>query len=314
MVYSFSADREVFIGAELECILWDCEEHELLSDERLLSSVLRELPSYIHRDYYSWQLEIKTHPHQSPDDLLREVDELYKTACDEFEREHVLVYPVSAAPFMLRQMPDEVFCGLHFHISISNADVRQLARLATALYPVVLPLAAIAVSSPNENDYHSLRLLRSRHISFPPLEPDTLLRAGLSSRYYDIIINSRATAWKSVPTIEVRFFDSCEGEWLSYVTKCLFFIVQHLDTRGVRRRMKMFQHPENAIGYTRYAIAKEGIYAFDGFYGDYIKMELAELYKHIGNIPYPASPAIFMQSYCPNGDYLFQQRERLECE
>ncbi len=216
-------EKDVMIGAEMEIYLIDTYEDrfELLDDENVLEDIYEQFDERVYRDYYDYQLEIRTNPSDDWKEVAKELIELMMNVSRVAKRNDCIIAPVS-------YIRGAMFNGFHVHVSYKpEMCFRGLVEHALAIYPFMLDITRITLSAPimsKEYGYIlSLRQLNSPHIGVPPLEYtdsdfewfwiyDENARNG--NRYHDIIINTNKKHGrhriKSVDTIEVRMFD-CVG-------------------------------------------------------------------------------------------------------
>jgi len=216
-------EKEVVIGAEMEIYLIDAygDEYTLLNEEDVIEDIYSEFDERVYRDYYEYQLEIRTNPSEDWKEVADELIELMKEVSKVAREKECIIAPVS-------YIKGGMFCGFHVHVSYKpEMSFGRMVEHALAMYPFVLDITRITLSAPFKSERYgevlSLRQLESPHIGTLPLHYDNTEyedywiydeEANLSHRYHDIIINTNRKEGrhriKSVDTIEIRMFD-CVG-------------------------------------------------------------------------------------------------------
>jgi len=226
-------EKDVIIGAEMEIYLIDAYEdkYELLDDERVIEDIYEQFDERVYRDYYNYQLEIRTNPSDDWKEVAKELVELMKEVSRVAGDKDCIIAPVS-------YIKNGMFNGFHVHVSYRpEISFGNMVEHMLAIYPFMLDITRITLSAPIKNRKYgeilSLRQLDSPHIGVPPLEYnnedfeyhwiyDEDARNG--NRYYDIIINTNRKEGrhriKSKDTIEIRMFD-CVG-W----TKAIYCVLE----------------------------------------------------------------------------------------
>jgi len=218
-----NCEKNVTIGAEMEIYIIDAYEdrYELLNNESILENIYSEFDERVYRDYYSYQLEIRTNPSDDWREVAKELIELMKEVRKVAEGQQCIIAPVS-------YISDGMFNGFHVHISYKpEMSFGNMVKLMLAMYPFMLDITRITLSAPMRRSRYgeilSLRQLESPHIGVPPLQYSDIdfedywvfdENARAENRYHDIIINTNRKHGrhriKNTDTIEIRMFD-CVG-------------------------------------------------------------------------------------------------------
>lgn len=202
--------HQATFGVELEMMLFDINEKRLVRDGDFTHAVLSTLPHEISKDYYPFQLEIRTNPHSEVEDILKETRKFYKMAKDAFAKEGVLVIP---AP----ELGDEsrTPCGMHVHVHYPGIKDNNLYwNRAMGMYPFILALSDHSKNSERNIYDNSHRMNTSPHIGLPYLNQDEFIGMhGGTSRYKDIAFtppntNDEGTKMKKPTTLEIRILDT----------------------------------------------------------------------------------------------------------
>ena len=216
-------EKNVKIGAEMEIYIIDAYEdvYKLLEDSSVLESIYGEFDERVYRDYYEYQLEIRTNPSDDWKEVANELIELMKEVSRVAKEQQCFIAPVS-------YIRGGMFNGFHVHVSVEpTVSFGRMVELAFAIYPFMFDICRITLSAPFEDPAWgrvlSLRQLESPHIGVPPMDFDNdelewywvhSDSAQRDNRYHDIIINTNRRSGRSrvkdVNTIEVRMFD-CTG-------------------------------------------------------------------------------------------------------
>ena len=224
-IFNKISEHEVWIGAELEVYVLskvddDYEDRYTINiSDSVVEEIYNRMDERIYRDYYPYQLEIRTYPHNDPNDTAKELIELFKEASDIAQQFECKLVPIS---YLEKQM----YNGMHVHISYSpKVSNREMVKRIVAVYPFIFDVARLTLSSPIEsNEYGkilSIRNLMSPHIGIVPIECriEDLeymwvedIKYDSTKRYYDIALNTNEACGrvriKNVNTIEVRLYDS----------------------------------------------------------------------------------------------------------
>ena len=216
-------EKNVTIGAEMEIYLIDAyeDEYSLLDNENVIEDIYSEFDERVYRDYYEYQLEIRTNPSDDWKEVANELIELMKEVSRVAREKECIIAPVS-------YIKGGMFNGFHVHVSYKpEMSFGRMVEHALAMYPFMLDITRLTLSAPFKNERYgevlSLRQLESPHIGTLPLHYDNYEyedywvydeEANLSHRYHDIIINTNRKEGrhrvKNIDTIEIRMFD-CVG-------------------------------------------------------------------------------------------------------
>ena len=219
----YKFEKEVIVGAEMELYLIDTYEdkYELLDDENVIEDIYSEFDERVYKDYYDYQLEIRTNPSDDWKEVANELISLMREVSRVAREKDCIIAPVS-------YIRGGMFNGFHVHVSYKpEMSFGRMVEHMLAIYPFMLDITRITLSAPIRNRTHgeilSLRQLDSPHIGVPPLEYSNIDfedywiyddNARYSNRYHDIIVNTNRKEGrhriKSVDTIEIRMFD-CVG-------------------------------------------------------------------------------------------------------
>jgi len=209
--------RETVLGVEIEMMLYDVQKDSLLRSRSVRDTVISRINSItnstlVSHDYYPYQLEIRSSPHENVDDIIAEVGELYRISEKEFRKENIVILPVSNL-----SLNEDAYCGTHVHVSLKskpenpNDYLNQLYSIAWGSYPFILAIADITKNSMNiiNNLFKATeRIEESRHIGIPPFGNIIRNSHGDSNGWFDFTINNVNTDTKSVVTLEYRLFDT----------------------------------------------------------------------------------------------------------
>jgi len=211
-------------GIEIEVYLLD-ENDSLINDIEVTEELLENLPDTITKDYYPYQLEIRTKPHKNPETLLNELKENIAKCNEECVKRNLKMR------FNSWLGNDEMFNGLHFHIRYLGEN--QFLNTIMNSYPLILSIASFFRCSPGGFNLPSNRLDCSQHCGLPSLDSDVLENPSNSNRYKDIVINqyknNNRHRLKSVNTLEIRLFDvPCDWEYLKLLVHLLYNTYSHL--------------------------------------------------------------------------------------
>jgi len=172
----------------------------------ILDYIFENTDNRVYKDYYRYQLELRSKPHRHLKDCFSEIVELYNKVRNLLKDTNYFIVPCSYIPV---SVVNEVamFNGMHIHISDDNID--ELIDRVYALYPYLLIINRLFHSSP-KSTISSMRLLESQHIyRVTPL----YYRDDITSqdRYFDISLNyhneNSRHRLKDCTTIEIRLFD-----------------------------------------------------------------------------------------------------------
>jgi len=205
-----SSPERVQMGTELELFLFDMDSKSPLKDMGLLEEILSKLPENIYRDYYPHQLEIRTHPHETPEEVIEETKSLYRLASSELKKHNIFIVP---APNITNT--GYMWCGMHTHISYPDrSQTSPYYNKALNMYPFVLSIAD-HIKNFEINDINiGERMQSSRHIGLPFIDKREFLKGNNGDRKYRDIILSKSNEGNGgnrmtkPNTIEIRLFDT----------------------------------------------------------------------------------------------------------
>lgn len=232
----FGEVNPITIGAEVELILFDSTTNSVLQENQRhrANKVFESLPNNIWKDYYPWQLEIRSDPFNSPDKVISQLLSFYKMADEAFKKENLYVIP---SPY-LGLKNENSYCGMHVHVKyVNDALNQQFYERAWSAYPFILAIADHTKNSENEETF-SRRLTNSHHVGIPYLNRDDFSVGTGNMRYKDITINRLKTGndgenprnrIKTVATLETRIFDTPSlGSHLRFITESVYNIFSKL--------------------------------------------------------------------------------------
>lgn len=210
--------REITGGIEIEVYLVN-QNNKLITDQKIIDELLENLPDTITKDYYAYQLEIRTKPHSNPEEMIKELQNNIILCHKECSKRNLKIR------FTSWLGKDEMFNGLHFHIRMG--DNNPFLNTIINSYPIVLSYASFFRCSPGGFNIQSQRIDRSPHCGIPNINGQELSRPDNSNRYRDMVINqfkkNNRHRLKSVNTLEVRVFDvPCDWEYLTSLIKLLY--------------------------------------------------------------------------------------------
>jgi len=196
-------------GLEVEVYLLEkVNNHFYLNDSTsILNYVLDNTDERVYRDYYRYQLELRSKPCKHISDCFQEIVDLYNKVRKLLEDTNYFIVPLSYIP---SSIVDEIpmFNGMHIHIS--DTDLDELIDRVYALYPYMLIINRLFHSSP-KSTISSMRLLESQHIY--KITPN-YYKSDITNedRYVDITLNyhdeNSRHRLKDCTTIEIRLFDT----------------------------------------------------------------------------------------------------------
>ncbi len=204
--YFTSTKTNTSFGVELEMVLYDEMNKELLSDIDLLHDVLSHFDKHIYKDYYTWQLEIKTKPHNDIRKCLSEIKSLVRKAEKRFKSEDISVIPI---PYINGNQ--RTYCGMHMHFSFPSLKVNDFWKKAVGIYTMLFPILEYSRNCPNNHIGTNERLVNSRHIQMPEL--DRYRFVGNTAKRYDMIYSHSDNGHhqkklRKPDTVEIRIFDT----------------------------------------------------------------------------------------------------------
>lgn len=210
----FGPKRPMTIGCEVELVLYDAEMGGLLTKERFWKAekVFKNLPDKIWKDYYPYQLEIRTGVHKNPQSAINEIVELYKMADAAFSKENLFIVPV---PWV--GIGDDSYCGMHVHVRyLDEKENNSFFEKTWGAYPFILAIADHTKNAESNTFNTSARISNSHHIKMPYVDTDAFNIGTGEHRWKDITPNRLKQAdnpdpkktLKSVSTLETRIFDT----------------------------------------------------------------------------------------------------------
>lgn len=220
--------RKTILGIELELTLFDLQSKRLVdSNDKVINILEESLPRQIWKDYYPYQLEIRSRPFDNPNDAIEEVKRLYKEARSTFIRHGIAVIPATS---ILRD--GQVFCGLHIHISYPKATEQEYWKRAMGIYPFALSIADHTKNFEIDLIHASKRLIESRHIGKPFLEFHNFIRG--TNKYADIAYrrpqeSDTRERLKRPATVEIRLFDTPSlFSHFKFIVEAIYHIASHI--------------------------------------------------------------------------------------
>ena len=258
--FSSASKRNLTIGTEMECYLWDEYNEDLLREENVMDDILSELPKVITKDYYHYQIEVRTLPHNSPDGLLNELKKNLMMADKVCRKFDVRIIPMSWLG------GGEMFNGLHFHFR--NGERNNFEQTLFNTYPFVLALTDAFKFSPLNRGKLSYRFSKSPHVTMPKLR-----EMVKSQRFSDVCLNPHTEntrhRMKNVNTMEVRTFDiPFNFEYMSNLTKLLYNVVAFINNRGKIDNGMNYNEMEDRIDKTRKSIMNDQV-GYNYMFEDY---------------------------------------------
>lgn len=214
-----SSEDEVIFGTELELIMFDSRAKRLVRDRGRVDDIFRDMPKQIFRDYYPWQLELKTSPTNDIDKAIDETLKYYREIANElFDRERIIIVPM---PRIFNEsnnnMESHAYCGLHIHFSYPEISENSYWNKAMGMYPFVLSITDHTKNYEVDEVTTSERFLRSRHIGLPYLMKRDFMNIGGRShqdhKFRDLIYSpsnpgEERQRMSKPDTIEFRLFDT----------------------------------------------------------------------------------------------------------
>lgn len=193
--------RDVVMGIELELYLVNKNNSLNYSEDKLYEILNKVNDKYIYKDYYNFQIELKTKPYLKVsnlmNDLLRKLEKL--EILNEYEMKFIPCSFLQGA---------EQYNGLHIHISIQNKTNEQNYRFFKKYYHLIyfyaMMLSPLSFSSPSAKNILSLRLKHSNCLCF---SNELKIRTSNENRMLDIVFNEKISNVKQQSTLEIRLFD-----------------------------------------------------------------------------------------------------------
>ena len=203
--------KRIECGVELELLLFDSHTKEPVDSNSKTERILGDLPRQIYKDYYPYQLEIRTNPYSTPIDVVNETKKLYKETSKAFLRKGIYVVPV---PSITKK--GYVYCGMHIHLSYpTDRNAINYYKRAMGMYPFILSLADHTKNLETSDLETSERLTNSHHIGIPHLNQQEFVNADSHEhKMRDIIYSGgvrsddNRSQMKKPATIEIRMLDT----------------------------------------------------------------------------------------------------------
>lgn len=206
-----------YFGVEIEFILFDLQESSPCNSNDYIEDLLSEIQDErVYRDYFPHQIEIRTYPSTSAEDLEKQIHTLFANALSVALKYDFIIIPKS----ILEMYQDYMFTGTHIHITDTRKTLKLLySELVNYKYPLLLALypyfSTSKVIRGTKITNFGLRLTQSPHIGINeiPANPDAFYEDYTNNmRYRDIAINRNEREGrhriKDVDTVEIRFFDT----------------------------------------------------------------------------------------------------------
>ncbi len=224
--------KEMTGGIEIEMYLWDKETNKVNWSDDIIDEMLSELPEAVYKDYYPYQIEIRTHPHKTPEGMLRELRKNIQMTWESAQKFNLDIIPSS---FLNSNV---MYNGLHFHARYVNAR-NSFYPIMMNTYPFILSLTSFfrfarckERSKVWKENVLSERFMSSIHIGLPYLNSGDFNNCNDGcDRYKDMTINKYSEnnrhRLKSESTLETRCFDvPPTWESLSTMVHLLYNIFQ----------------------------------------------------------------------------------------
>lgn len=257
--------EDILLGIELELLLFDSKKKEPVKSKAFVEDILNKLPKEIYMDYYAWQLEIRTKPRKTAEEVIKETIELYKMAHKEFIKKGIYIIP--APSIVLNQ---EAFCGLHIHVSYPKLKDKKLYyEKAMGMYPFMMSLSDHSKNFEIDDMNASERMKSSKHIGMAELSRKDFLygtRDNNNRKYKDLIFSpavnhstNRHRLDKDA-TIEIRAMDTPSLlSFYEFMIRYIFEIASHIkvDNPMVRLIDSSVQEADSKVSFTRRLIAHQ---------------------------------------------------------
>jgi hypothetical protein len=212
----FGSKSKCNCGVEIELLLFDSRNKEPMQRGDIVEKILTNINSItggknVWKDFYPWQLEIRTEAHDNPEALIKETKAIYNLCAKEFSKHKIYIIPT---PTICNGM--QAYCGMHVHVSYPDSkDNDDYYRKAMGMYPFMLALADHSKNCEQSTYANSERLDKSRHIGFPRTDKKEFMRGNQGDyKYKDIILSNPISNPESKSrlikplTIEVRLLDT----------------------------------------------------------------------------------------------------------
>lgn len=224
-------NKSLTCGLEVELFVINNKTGELLKEPEIMEQILKLLPNNIAKDWYPYQLEIRTPPCRSASEMIKV---FLDSLGDTYDVLHSLGYTLCPSSW---HHHTSVFNGIHFH---ARYKTNNFYDEMINVYPFILSIASHFRSCPEGLNCVSRRLKYSPHIGFPEFNPKTFMtfkgevEGGDTSRYKDIVFNGFTDNTrhrnKSVHTLEVRCLDiPLKFNSFKLMIELLFAVFKSLD-------------------------------------------------------------------------------------
>jgi hypothetical protein len=212
-------NRTPTIGMEVEMYVTDKFGRPLNSRE-VMEEMLEVLPKKVTKDHYQYQIEIRTAPHNNPDDLIKDFMTTLKKCVTVFKRNNLYLLPYSWLG------GGEMFNGVHFHVTYK--EPANFYNMLMNSYPLLLLVAYNVRNSPASFYVPSKRTQSSQHMGLPNMTSEDDFNED-DDRFRDVAINkfkdNSRHRMKSVNTFEIRMFDTPNNlQDMKYLVRSMFEI------------------------------------------------------------------------------------------
>jgi len=245
-VFNKKNELNVTMGAEMEIYLLVRDDlyedkYVLNEDNELTREIYECLDERVFRDYYPYQIEIRTNPSDDPRDIYKELVELFeetKKICSSMD---CILIPIS-------YLENSIFNGFHVHVSYTpRIRYETMIKRIISAYPFIIDISRLTLSSPERNsDFGKIlskRIVSEMHITTIPvnLKIESMKKMWIDNinidstvRYYDIILNANRRDGrhrvKDIVTIETRIFDVVGSrEYLRHVLELTYEIYKSVN-------------------------------------------------------------------------------------
>lgn len=225
-------NKSLTCGLEVELFVIKQDTGQLLKDSEVMEQILKLLPENITKDYYPYQLEIRTPPCRTASEMIKV---FLNSLSDAYDVLHSLGYTLCPCSW---HHNTNVFNGIHFHVRYrTNNFYNEMINV----YPFILSIASHFRSCPEGLNTVSRRLRYSPHIGVPEFNPKAFMtfkgeiaESGDASRYKDMVFNGFTDNTrhrnKSVHTLETRCLDiPLKFNSFKLMIELLFAVFKSLD-------------------------------------------------------------------------------------
>lgn len=241
--YFFKNPSPLTIGMEVELYIVD-SRGRLLQNYDIVERITESLPEYIWRDYYAYQLEIRTRPYDNPKSLMRNFNGLFKKAEQACYENGFYLVPTA-------YIEGYVPCGIHIHVRYKQKQQRAFERAWNA-YPFMLQIASFFKNSPG-GAFLGNRMVNSRHIGLAPRSKKLFL-SGMK-KYRDWHFNKTRRRHsdhprhrlKDVDTLECRFYDTVSLDRLSNLILAHFNLMSYIKPETLGEKIEDTYFAEVAL-------------------------------------------------------------------